>query len=171
MQGRKNFEPEVRDFEKAVQQPDGNGQDPIVIGNRTDERDKATKRRAVIAPREAALTQKSDEKTPEDSAKNPNKQQKDGILHEASPQEHTMLAGGLSDLNPNDPITSRSTLEYVEDLLTPLQTTSIEISYNTMAAALRYTAAPQNFDDPSSTVSPGLQDVFDEWLVSEVPDQ
>ena len=165
------LEPEARELEEAVQQQDCNGQNPIVIGSGTDERDKATKRHAVITPREAASTQKSNEKTPVDSAKNPNKQRNDGILHEAGPQEHTMLAGGLSDLNPNDPITSRSTLEYVEDLLTPLQTTSIEISYNTMAAALRYTAAPQNFDDPSSTVSPGWQDIFDEWLVSEVPDQ
>lgn len=42
-------------------------------------------------------------------------------------------AGGTFDLSPRDPITSRRTLEFVEDLLTPLQTVPMDSDHETTA--------------------------------------
>lgn len=42
-------------------------------------------------------------------------------------------AGGTFDLSPRDPITSRRTLEFVEDLLTPLQMVPMDSDHETTA--------------------------------------
>lgn len=66
--------------------------------------------------------------------------------------------------SPGDPITSRRTLEFVEDLLTPLQSFPMETVYEKSAKTWDYRAIQQQPDESSLTTSPGLQDVFDEWL-------
>ena len=86
-------------------------------------------------------------------------------------EEYIMMDDGTSDLSPGDPITSKRTLDFVHDLLTPEQTLPMEISYETIAHAWDSRAVQQQPDMPPSTHSPELQSVFDEWLVPEQPEQ
>ncbi len=72
-----------------------------------------------------------------------------------------------SPLSPRDPVTSRRTLEFVEDLLTPPQTFPMDIDYDTIADAWDSGAERQQ---PEVSSSPELENILDEWLVPKAPE-
>ena len=62
----------------------------------------------------------------------------DNSLHTSAAlteRQDSNRAGGTFDLSPRNPITSRRTLGFVEDLLTPLQTVPMDSDHETTAEA------------------------------------
>ena len=101
----------------------------------------------------------------------PKEQQGIAILIEATPEEDTIMDDGTSDLTPGDPITSRRTLDFVEDLVKPLETIPVEIDYQMIGNAWGSREVREQPKESQLTVSQGLQDMFDEWLVPRSPEQ
>ena len=158
--------PEAEDFEEeAAQEQDGNGQTPIASGDEKDDQEEATDQRTlIIAPEVAASAMKNDTQKSYALASSPKEQQDVEILHGTTLEQPIMMDDGIHDLTPGDPITSRRTLDFVEDLLTPLQTIP-------MANAGNAKAVKQQAEEPLFTTSSGLQDEFDEVLAPMTPEQ
>ena len=74
-----------------------------------------------------------------------------------------------SHLSPKDPVTSRRTAEFVNDLLTPPQALPMNIDYDTIAEAWDSRAVHQQPEVSPSPTSPDEQNVFDEWLAPNAP--
>ena len=158
--------------EEALRKQDGDRQIPIAKGDREDHQDRATKRRTVLtnlrvapaadqgdAQRSAVFTESSQEQDQEDETP-----------REAALETYTRRTHASTfNPSPSDPITSERTLDFVEDLLTPLQTVPMDISSKSIANAWDSGAAPQRSDDSLPTTSPELQSIFDEWLVPITP--
>ena len=137
---------------------------PVVNGDENDDQEESTFN--VKVPANEYNAQRL-----EASAEPPYVQRDVEKVDEPALHHYNMLDDGTSDLSPGDPITSRRTLDFVEDLLTPLQSTPKETVYETTANAWDYRAAQQQPDESSSATSPGLQKVFDEWLAPLAPEQ
>ena len=142
---------------------------PVVSGDEKDNQDEPTGRRAPITtfnvkvPAEVPAHDYNAQRL-EASTGPPKVQQDVEILHEPALHQYDAIDDGTSDPNPGDSITSRRTLEFVEDLLTPLQSIPMETIYETTANAWNYGAVQQQPDESSLATSPGSQNVFDEWL-------
>ena len=168
-QGQETSEPETSDNDNATkepQEPDDDVQTPVMDDDETDDREEPTERRSLIitvkvgtpeerndAPRSVAL------------ADVPKEQQDVVLLDRAAPEGYTTMDNGISDLSPNDPITSRRTLDFVEDLITGPQTIPMEIDYETFGNAWDSRGMEEEPDEAQ------MQSVFDEWLVPNTPEQ
>ena len=165
MQGQAMFEPELSD-ERAVHEQYEQGQISVPEDDETDGQEEPIERRTlVVTLRVAAPEERSDAQRPVASVDLWKEQQDVIITGVVGPGEHTVMDDGTSDLSPDDPITSRRTLDFVEDLLTPLQTIPMEIDYETVANAWDSRRVHEEPPESPWTISPGLQGEFDEWLV------
>ena len=159
--------PEAENFEEeeVAQEQDGHGQTPIASGDEKDDQEEAMERRTlIIAPEVAASAKKNDTQESDAIASSPKEQQDIEILHGTMLEQHIMMDDGIHDLDPGDPITSRRTLDLVEDLLTPLQTTPTAKAWNSRAVQ-------EQPEDSLLTTSSVLQDAFDEVLAPMTPEQ
>lgn len=154
---------------EATQKQDGNAHFPIASSNRRDHHDKPTKRHALTtALKAAAHTHQNAPQKPLVSTESPqNQNQQDATSHEAPLETHTKRTDD-DNPTPTDPITSKRTLDFIEDLLTPLQTVPMDISYNIVENACDSRAAPDDWLLPTSREE---QKIFDEWLVPMTPEE
>lgn len=130
---------------------------PVVSSDEKDNQDDPTGRRAPITT--------SKTKVPvEVPANEYNAQRLEASTEPHKVQQNVEIRHEPAYPSPGDPITSRRTLEFVEDLLTPLQSIPMETVYEKSAKTWDHRAIQQQPDESSLTTSPGLQDVFDEWL-------
>lgn len=170
MQSQEMFRPELSDKE-AFQEQHQNGQTSVTEDDEIDDQEEPRERRTlVVTLRVAAPEGRSDAQRSVASADLWKEQQEVAIPDVVGPEEHTVMDDGISE-SPGDPITSRRTLDFVEDLLTPLQTIPMEIDYETIANAWDSRGVSEEPQESPLTISPGLQHEFDEWLVPETPEQ
>ncbi|KAF6218463.1 hypothetical protein HO133_005812 [Letharia lupina] len=172
MRGQETFGPEILDEEEAAQEQDGNLQSSVAGGDEKDVQEKPIEQRTLITTLKVAAPEvRNNAQRLVALADLSKEQQAVGEFDGAALEEYTVMDEGISDLSPGDPITSRRTLDFVEDLLTPLQTIPLEIDYETIANAWDSRRVQQQPEESPTTTSPGLQDVFDEWLVPKTPEQ
>lgn len=172
MRGQETFGPEILDEEEAAQEQDGNLQSSVAGGDEKDVQEKPIEQRTLITTLKVAAPEvRNNAQRLVALAGLSKEQQAVGEPDGAALQEYTVMDEGISNLSPGDPITSRRTLDFVEDLLTPLQTIPLEIDYETIANAWDSRRVQQQPEESPTTTSPGLQDVFDEWLVPKTPEQ
>ena len=166
MCGQETSEPEVWKHGEEAREQDGHGEPSVVNGDETNGQEEPTERRVPITNIGInGLIKEKEAQRSLTSTGPPEEQKNVETLIETAPEQYTMIDEGDSDMSLGDPITSRRTLDFVEDVLTPMQTTPMEIAYETIANAWDHRAVQQQSDWSSSTTSPGLQDIFDEWLV------
>ncbi len=116
MRGEETCGPEISDV--AAQEQDESEQRSVTGGDRTDDQEEPMKSRTpVVTLRVAAPEEGNDDQRSETLADLPKEQQGITRLEEATPEEDTIMDDGTSDLTPGDPITSRRTLDFVEDLV------------------------------------------------------
>lgn len=175
MRGEEMCGPEISDV--AAQEQDESEQRSVTGGDRTDDQEEPMKSRTpVVTLRVAAPEEGIDDQRSVTLADLPKEQQGITRLEEATPEEDTIMDDGTSDLTPGDPITSRRTLDFVEDLVNPLQTIPMAIDYQVMGNAwdsreVREREVREQPKEPQLTFSGRLQDIFDEWLVPGTPEQ
>ena len=164
---------ETSKHEEATQKQDGNRQIPIAKGDRTDHQDRATEPRTVLTNHRVApaADQRDAQRSAVFTGSSQEQDQEDGTPREAALETYTKRTHASTfNPSPSDPITSERTLDFVEDLLTPLQTVPMDISSKSIANAWDSRAAPQQVDDSLPATSLELQSIFDEWLVSMTPE-
>ena len=171
MQSQEMFGPELSD-EEAFQEQHEIGQTSVIEDDEIDDQEEPRERRTlVVTLRVAAPEERSDAQISVTSVDQWKEQQEVIITGVVEPEEHTVMEDGTSDLSPGDPITSRRTLDFVEDLLTPPQTIPMEIDYETVANAWDSRIVHAEPQESPLTIPPGLQGEFDEWLVPKTPEQ
>ena len=155
--------------EEAIQEQDGDVRFPIASSNRRDHYDQTTERHTMMPPlKVAAHTHQNPAPSSVLSTDSSQQQdQQDATPHEVPLDTYTKR----TDDSTSDPITSKRTLEFIEDLLTPLQTVPMDISYNIVENACDFRAAPQRADDWLVPISREMQKIFDEWLVPMTPEE
>lgn len=166
LRGQETFGPEIPD-EPATQEQDGMGQNSVTDDAEIDDEEEPVERRTLIITLKVAAPKGGvDTQRPMALAITHKEQQDIVILDGAAEDEYTMMDEAISDLSPCDPITSRRTLDFVEDVVTPLRTIPMDIGYETIANAWDSRGVHEEPEELPSTTSPGLQSVFDEWLVT-----
>ena len=171
MQTQEVFGPELSD-EEAFQEQHEMGQTSVVEDDEVDDQEEPRERRTlVVTLRVAAPEERSNAQISVTSVDLWKEQQEVIITGVIGPEEQTVIEDGTSDLSPGDPITSRRTLDFVEDLLTPPQTIPMEIDYETVAKAWDSRVVHAEPQESPLTISPGLQGEFDKWLVPKTPEQ
>ena len=170
MQGEETCGPEISDV--AAKEQDENEQRSVTGGDRTDDQKEPMKSRTPVVSLKVAVPEEgNDDQRSVTLADLPKKQQGIAILDEATPEEDTIMDDGISDLTPGDPITSRQTLEFVEDLVNSAQTIPMAIDYQMMGTAWDSREVREQPKESQLTVSRGLQDMFDEWLIPMTPEE
>lgn len=168
MQSQEIFEPELSD-EDAVHEQHEHGQISVPEDDEiVDQEEPRERRTLVVTLRVAAPEERSDAQGSVASADLWKEQQEVVMTDMVGPEENTVMDDGTSDLSPDDPTTSRRTLDFVEDLLTPPQTIPMEIDYETIAIAWDSRRVHEEPLESPMTISQGE---FDEWLVPETPEQ
>ena len=171
MQGQETFDPEISDEEKVQEQNDF-GQVSVTEDDEIGDGEEPSERRTlVVTLRVAAPEEKSDAQGSVALADIPREQQDVVILSGVESQGYTVMDDRNPDLGAEDPITSRRTLDFVEDLLTSRQESSMDIDYETVANAWNSRGVHEQPRVSLLRISPGLQEVFDEWLVPKTPEQ
>ena len=135
--------------------------------NRTDHQDQPTERYTILTTlRATAPADQSDAQISVVFTESSQEQdQEDAKSREAALDNYTKRTDdGTYNPCPNDPITSERTLDFVEDLLTPLQTVPMNIRCKTTEIAR------DCGDESLLTTSSELQNIFDEWLVPMAPE-
>ena len=170
MQDLEILEPEIS--EETAQEHNEDEKPFIMEDDETGDREEPLERRTlVVTLRVAAPEENSDAQRSVTSADFWKEQQDVVTLNGVESHEYTVMDDGTSDLTPGDPITSRRTLDFVEDLLTSQQESSMDIDYETVAKAWITREVHEELEESPLGISPGLQDVFDEWLVPKTPEQ
>ena len=175
MARRKIVSLKISKHQEATQNRDGNVQIPIASSNQTDHQDQTTERQTISHFLEATATadlhdtQRSLVST--ETFQEQAQREYEEVFGEAPLLENTdrLTNDRTSNPCPGDPITSQRTLDLVEDLLTPLQTVPMDISYETIAEACNSRVGPRPADGSVLTFSPEEQAMFDEWLVPMSP--
>ena len=80
----------------------------------------------------------------------------------AVPDKRHMTGDGRFSMDTGDPITSRQTVEFVEDLVNSQQAESETTDLGTLQ---------QQPEETSYSIMPGLQGIADEWLVPMTPEE
>ncbi|CAF9918369.1 MAG: hypothetical protein ALECFALPRED_000660 [Alectoria fallacina] len=172
MRGQETLEPETSDDKEAAQEQIEDDQTSVTDDDEIDDQKEAIELSPlIITLRVAAPEERNDARRPVAFAALPQEQQGVLMFNGPVPEENTMMDEGISDPSPGDPSTSRRTLDLVEDLINPLQTHLLEIDYEVIANAIASRGLLEQPDEPPLTTSPGLQSVFDEWLVPSIPKQ
>lgn len=172
MRGQDIFGPEISDDDDAVQEQDENGQTSGTDDDETDGKEEQIEPRTLIVTfRVGAPEEGNDIQRSVALADLPKEQQNVEILDGAAPEESTMMDEGISDLTPGDPITSRRTLDFVEELVNPMQTIPMDIDHETIANAWDSRDVQDQHEVSPLAASRGLQNVFDTWLVPRIPEQ
>ena len=185
MAHRKIVSLKISKHQEATEKRDGNVQIPIASSNQTDDQDQTTERQTTSHSLNATATadlhdtQRSVVST--ESFQEQEQQEHESFQEQAQREyEEVFCESHLENTNrltnertsnpsPGDPITSQRTLDLVEDLLTPLQTVPMDISYETIAKACNSRVGPRPADGSVLTFSPEEQAMFDEWLVPMSP--
>lgn len=168
--GELKLQAEISDEETIREQ--SNGQTSDGEDDETDEQEEPLERRTLIVTlKVAAPEENSEAQRLVASADLWKEQQGVVILNRVESQGYTVMDDGTSALTPGDPITSRRTLDFVEDLLTSRQESSMNTQYETVANAWTCGGIDEEPQESPLTISPGLQNIFDEWLVSKTPEQ
>lgn len=171
-QGEETLGPDILDDKGSAPEQVVIEQASVTGNNEKDDKEGPKERRTlIISLRVAAPEERSDAQRSVAPVDHPQEQQDIVILNGVAPEEHTMMDEEISHPSPRDPITSRRTLDFVEDLINPLQAHSLEIDYDTIANALASRGMQELPEEPPSTTSQGLQSLFDEWLVPNTPEQ
>ena len=163
-------------YEDATQKQDSNGRFPIVSGKRTEHQNSIKERRNI--PHILTLTAAADQQNAQKSVvstesfqeQEEEEHEDEELTCEASRDINSSLTDDRpSDLDSGDPITSKRTFDLVEDLLTPLPTVPMDVSYETIAKACNCRVGARPADGVVLTFSPEEQAMFDEWLVPMSP--
>lgn len=172
MRGQESFGPETSDDEEAAQEQSEYDQTSVTDDDKIDDQKEAIEPcTLIITLRVVAPEERNDARRSVAFAALSQEQQGVVIFDGPAPEENTMMDEGISNPSPGDRSTSRRTLDLVEDLIDPLQTHSLETDYEVIANALASRGMLEQPEEPPSTTSPGLQSVFDEWLVPSTPKQ
>ena len=162
----------VADKQEVVQEQNENRQSNVVDDDETDDQGEPTERPTLVVTLKVAAPQERNDAQRSVASADLRKEQQDIVLLDGvEPEEYTVMDDGTSDLSLGDPITSRRTLDFVEDLLTPLQTLPMDIDYQTIADAWDSRSGHEEPQESPATVSPVLQDVFGEWSVPMTSEQ
>ena len=172
LRGQEIFKPENSDDDETVQEQDENGQTSGTGDVETDDQEEQIEPRTLIVTfRVGAPEEENDAQESVALADLPKEQQDVMILDRAAPEEYTTMDEGISDLTPGDPITSRRTLDFVEDLVNPMQAIPMDIDYETIANAWDSRDVQKQREVSPLMASRGLHNVFDKWLVPMIPEQ
>ena len=126
----------VADKQEVVQEQNENRRSNVVDDDETDDQGEPTERPTLVVTLKVAAPQERNDAQRSVASADLRKEQQDIVLLDGvEPEEYTVMDDGTSDLSLGDPITSRRTLDFVEDLLTPLQTLPMDIDYQTIADA------------------------------------
>ena len=124
--------------EESTQKQDRKVQVPIAKGDPTDHQDRATERRTTLTtPRIAPPAHQNNAHVSILLTKPSQAQDREDIKSREAAAENSNKRPDDSTNNPtpSDPITSKRTLDFINDLLTPLQTVPTEFTYETLANA------------------------------------
>ena len=158
---------------EATQKRDGNGRFPIGSGNQTDHQDQTTEQCTMLTTlRATAPADQIDAQISVVFTEPLQEQdQEDAKSREAALENCTKRTDDSTyNPSPSDPITSERTLDFIEDLLTPLQTVPMNILCKTTEIARGCGAVSKQADESLLTTSSELQNIFDGWLVPMTPE-
>ena len=168
-QGQETSEPKTSDNDNATkkpQEPDDDVQTSVMDDDETHDREEPIERRSLIITVKVETPEERNDAPRSVALADVSKGQQDVVLLDrAAPEGYTTMGNGISDPRPDDPITSRRTLDFVEDLITGPQTIPMEIDYETIGNAWGSRGMQEQPDEAQ------MQRVFDEWLVPNTPEQ
>lgn len=170
MRGRQMFGPRIFDHEGADQKQDRKGLPFVAGGDATsDQKEQMEQCASTIISRVATPEEGKDAQKSVALADLPREQQ--DVFDRRAPEEISIMSDRIFSLTSGDPITSRYTLDFAEDLVSPLQIIPMEVDYETIANAWDPEGMQGQREESQLTTSPGLQNVFEEWLVAKTPEQ
>ena len=176
MRGQDTSGPGIADDDEATQERDDD-QISIPGDDHAGDQEEPPERQTLIMTFKTAAPETDNAQRSVAVADPAKEQQAVVVLDRAAREKPTMMDDGTSDLSPGDPITSRRTLDYVEDF-SDLSPGDLITMSRTLDSVKDLVNPPQTNawnsnrmqEQPAertSTTSPGLQSIFDEWLVPE----